>query len=103
MLNIPVDDIPAQLADLRSIVSMFLNRLDSPVENRLGFTVEEVAATLGKSAFTVREWCRLGRINGTKRSQKRGGAELWNISSDEVTRIRNEGLLPPDPHRNVDR
>jgi hypothetical protein len=65
--------------------------------------VEEVAALLKKTPYTVREWCRERRINATKRAERRGGAELWNISAAEVTRYRDEGLLPPDPHRNIAR
>jgi len=68
---------------------------------RTHFTVEEAARALGKTTFTVREWCRLGRMNATKRAEKRGGAEMWNISAQEIDRVRNEGLLPVDPARNL--
>lgn len=67
---------------------------------RTHFTVEEAARALGKTTFTVREWCRLGRVNASKRAEKRGGAEVWNIASTEIDRVRNEGLLPMDPGRN---
>jgi hypothetical protein len=55
---------------------------------------------LNKNSYTVREWCRQGRINATKRPERRGGAELWNISAAEIARIRDEGLLPQDLGRN---
>ena len=55
---------------------------------------------MGKTAYTVREWCREGRINARKRAERRGGAELWNISADEVSRIKDEGLLPAEQDRN---
>ena len=71
--------------------------LAQPKETREWYTVEEVAAMLGKTTYTVREWCRLGRINATKRSERRGGAELWSISAAEIARYKDEGLLPPIP------
>jgi hypothetical protein len=61
------------------------------------YTTAEVAAILGKAEFTVREWCRLGRVRAEKKKCGRGPASEWIISHEELTRIRNEGLLP-DQH-----
>jgi hypothetical protein len=36
------------------------------------YTTEELARLLGKAEFTVREWCRLGRIRAAKRQSGRG-------------------------------
>jgi hypothetical protein len=58
------------------------------------YTTTEVAELLGKAEFTVREWCRLGRVNAEKRDCGRGNSLEWIISHDELTRIRNHGLLP---------
>ena len=58
------------------------------------YSTTEVATTLGKAEFTVREWRRLGRIVATKRQCGRGTSSEWMISHDELTRIQNEGLLP---------
>lgn len=60
------------------------------------YTTAEVAKILGKAEFTVREWCRLGRVYAEKRQTGRGRAKEWIISHQELTRIRNEGLLPLD-------
>lgn len=57
------------------------------------YTVAEVAETLGRAEFTVREWCRLGRIYASKRECGRGRAKEWIIAHEELTRIQNEGLL----------
>ncbi|MHB1423791.1 MAG: helix-turn-helix domain-containing protein [Gemmataceae bacterium] len=58
------------------------------------YGTEEVAQILGKAEFTVREWCRLGRIQAEKRGSGRGRYQSWVISNAEVQRIQREGLLP---------
>jgi hypothetical protein len=58
------------------------------------YSPKEVAQLFGKAPFTVREWCRLGRIIARKRPTGRGDADEWEISNDEVERYRNHGLLP---------
>jgi excisionase family DNA binding protein len=58
------------------------------------YTTAEVADLLGKDKYTVREWCRERRVRAVKRQAGRGKAKEWNISSEEVDRIRNQGLLP---------
>jgi hypothetical protein len=60
------------------------------------YTTAEVARILDKAEFTVREWCRLCRVYAEKRFCGRGRAKEWIISHQELTRIRNEGLLPLD-------
>ena len=57
------------------------------------YATEEVAEIVGRSPYTVREWCRAGRVHAQKRRCGRGRAKEWMISHAELTRIRNEGLL----------
>jgi hypothetical protein len=59
------------------------------------YTTEEAAQALGKAEFTVREWCRLGRVRAEKRNSGRGAFASWVISHDELLRYQREGLLPP--------
>ncbi|REJ93825.1 MAG: helix-turn-helix domain-containing protein [Planctomycetota bacterium] len=58
------------------------------------YTTDEVAEILDKAPFTVREWCRLGRVDADKRASGRGSTQEWIISHEELQRIRNHGLLP---------
>jgi transposase len=58
------------------------------------YTTEEAAKKLGRAEFTVREWCRLGRIDAQKRQTGRGKYQSWVISHDELERYQREGLLP---------
>jgi hypothetical protein len=58
------------------------------------YTTHEIAKVVGKAEFTVREWCRLGRVVASKRACGRGKFQEWIVSHEELTRLRNEGLLP---------
>jgi hypothetical protein len=58
------------------------------------YTTAEVAILLDKAEFTVREWCRLGRVDARKRACGRGPTQEWIISHHELLRIQNEGLRP---------
>jgi hypothetical protein len=62
------------------------------------YSTSEVAEIVGKAEFTVREWCRHGRIRGEKRACGRGSSGEWVVSHEELTRYRNEGLRPLGKH-----
>jgi hypothetical protein len=57
------------------------------------YTTEDVEGILGKAEFTVREWCRLGRVHAEKKGSGRGKYQSWVISHGELLRIQREGLL----------
>lgn len=58
------------------------------------YEVEEAAVLLGLAPFTVRNYCRLGRLRGEKKGSGRGKYQAWAISHAEIERYRREGLLP---------
>ena len=58
------------------------------------YTTAELAQLVAKAEFTVREWCRLGRIHAQKRACGRGPTQEWTISHEELLRFQNHGLLP---------
>ena len=58
------------------------------------YSTDVIADILDKAEFTVREWCRRGRINAQKRRSGREKFQSWVISHDELQRFQREGLLP---------
>jgi predicted site-specific integrase-resolvase len=58
------------------------------------YTTAQFARLVGKAEFTVREWCRLGRLKAEKRMSGRGAYPAWVISHTEMLRHQREGLLP---------
>ena len=92
------DELLARLTNIETLLA-------SLVEQRTikeWYSTADVARILGKAEFTVREWCRLGRVHAEKKKSGRGVASEWIVSHAELTRVRNEGLLPdPRPYRHV--
>ena len=58
-------------------------------------TTAEVAEIVGKSDYTVREYCRKGQIKAEKAPNGRG----WLVSHIELERLRNYGPLPERARR----
>lgn len=58
------------------------------------YSTADAARILNRSKFTVREWCRLGRVYAEKRLSGRGTTQEWMISHEELMRIKSEGLIP---------
>jgi hypothetical protein len=86
----PNDELLVRLQKIETLLSAL-------VEQRTvkeWYSTAELATLLGRAEFTVREWCRLGRVRAEKKKCGRGPASEWIVSHEELTRVRNEGLLP---------
>jgi hypothetical protein len=68
------------------------NKLQAP--SKEFYSVEDFAELVDLAPYTVREHCRLGRLNAEKAAFGRGGIREWRISHTELVRYRNFGLLP---------
>jgi len=86
--------VTEQVLERLERIETLLGKLVSERTIKEWYTVAEVAQILGKAEFTVREWCRNGRVWASKRQCGRGNTKEWIISHEELTRIQNEGLLP---------
>ena len=58
------------------------------------YTTNEFAKAVGKAEFTIREYCRLGRLRAEKRQSGRGAYPQWVLSQAELERYRRSGLMP---------
>jgi hypothetical protein len=96
-----------QMEEIKGMLALVLERLERPAEPahqaRKSYTIPEAAKLINRSQQSLRLWCRYGRVNASKRFQRRGGSEIWSIAAEEIERYRNEGLLPLEPTRNRDR
>jgi hypothetical protein len=92
-----LEDVCERLAALEARFDSFAPREPA----REFYSIEEVATMFGKTAYTVREWARLHRINAVKTDRKTGQHAAWEIPAHEIRRIRERGLLPlpkqPEP------
>jgi hypothetical protein len=80
--------VEERLEKIESLLVVLVGR-----QEREWYSTDEIAALVGKSEFTVREWCRLGRIRGEKRHSGRGAFPAWCVSHQELMRYQREGLL----------
>lgn len=78
-----------------------LDRIESMLALLIGrgqrqdwYGVDEFARLVGRSEFTIRQWCRQGRIEARKKGSGRGAHAAWAISHGELERFRREGLRP---------
>lgn len=93
---------PEHLEALIDRLEFLLSRLEARMSGTSGsektfYSTAEVAKILGRSPFTIREYCRLGRCNAERAPSGRGTVPEWRISAAELQRIQNSGLLPSLP------
>lgn len=79
-----------------------LDRIESMLALLLGrgqrqdwYATDEFARLVERSEFTIRQWCRQGRIEARKKGSGRGAHAAWAISHEELERFRREGLRKP--------
>lgn len=88
------EDIAARQERIESLLTEIREGIEAAPSKKEYYTTAEAAELLGKACFTVRQWCRLRRVNAEKTHAGRGIDAEWRISHREIERIRNEGLLP---------
>jgi hypothetical protein len=80
--------VEARLSD----ILLRLNQLEGKSAEKPWWSPEYLAASLHRKPFTVREWCRLGRIHAEKDKYSR----LWRVSDKEAQRLIAGGGLQPN-------
>jgi hypothetical protein len=87
------EEVTTVLQRLERIEAALAALLDRETQQEW-YTTEEFARLVHKAEFTVREWCRLGRVKAEKRASGRGKFCAWVVSHEELLRYRRAGLLP---------
>jgi len=86
-----------ELENAVTAIEQCVTTADSPAKqapDRQFYSVQEFAKQVERGEYTVREWCRMARINAEKCESGRGEAKNWKIPAEELTRYRDHGLLP---------
>ncbi|HEY2739630.1 MAG TPA: helix-turn-helix domain-containing protein [Thermoanaerobaculia bacterium] len=68
-------------------------RLDALVVRQASYSTHEFAKLVGLSDWTVRNYCRLGRLRARKKRSGRGAHPEWVLDHEELERFRREGLF----------
>jgi hypothetical protein len=89
-----LDEKVNRLSGMDQKLTQVLDLLVSQSTVKEFYTTAEIAGIVQKDEFTVREWCRLGRINAVKKTSGRGKHKGWAIPHAELLRYQREGLLP---------
>jgi len=82
--------VEERLEKLENLLLALVERL----QEKEWYSVDEFARIVGRAEFTVRSWCRLGRIRARKKDSGRGAHHAYAISHEELQRVQREGLLP---------
>ena len=83
-----------ELAERLDRIESILMGMQHAGQSKEWYSTAEVAEKVGRAEFTVREWCRNGRVKANKERYGRGRAQEWRISHEELQRILNHGPLP---------
>jgi len=79
---------------LRRLEDLVLEITKQQAPSKELYSVEEFGKLVNLSPYTVREHCRLGRLQAEKAACGRGNIPEWRIRHAELVRFRNCGLLP---------
>ena len=90
----PTGDILTMLARLDERMGKLHDPLVEQRTIKDRYTTAELAKLVGRDEFTVREWCRRGRVEAAKKGSGRGKHRGWAVSREELLRYQRDGLLP---------
>lgn len=95
-IRVDLDQLPHPSPPLQVRLATLEENVQELIQEHPGrewYSVEEFAELVGKAEFTVREWCRHGRIRAEKQPGGRGSYASWVIGRAELDRYRAEGLI----------
>src|SRR6202012_3515393 len=54
------------------------------------YTTEEAAERLGRSEWTVRQWCNKGQVQGARKGLGKGRTGEWRLSHEAATTLQTK-------------
>ena len=84
----------AELVERLARIEAILEALARERAVKEWYSTADLAAVLGRAEYTVREWCRQGRVQACRTAHARGPHPEWRVAHAEVERVRRDGLLP---------
>ena len=88
------DTLLAELVERLARIEAILAALAGRRAAQEWYSTAELGRQLGRAEYTVREWCRQGRVRASRTAHARGPHPEWRVAHAEVERVRREGLLP---------
>lgn len=93
----PLDDVRRWLGDMDARLGRIeaaLRKLSEAQPQKETYSTKEAARILKLAPYTVREYCRQGRLQATQTRGGRGNRAEYRLSHAELLRYQSEGLLP---------
>jgi predicted ATPase with chaperone activity len=82
---------------LEDLCGQILDRLDRMERNqemavvKNAYTTEAAAKRLGRSVWTVRQWCNKAQVRGAYKVRGKGRTGEWRLTHDAVVELQSRG------------
>lgn len=86
--------LEARLGQWLSKIEQAITTLGTQGVSKDWYSTKEIAKIVDRDVWTVRDWCRIGRIRAEKQDCGHGKSLDWRIRRDELVRYQNHGLRP---------
>lgn len=91
----PVQKLQELVVELMQHIDKLYERIgEQNSELPEALSVEQAADYLGRRPYTVRQWCRNGRIKACRAQSGKGPYKEWRISKESIEYYQANGLLP---------
>lgn len=97
MTQHPLDDVRRWLADIEGRLGRIeaaIRKLTEAQPQKEHYCTREFSRLVRLAPYTVREYCRQGRLRATHTRTGRGNRAEYRIPHSELLRYQSEGLLP---------
>lgn len=89
-------DAPASESLLREIIERLdrIERFQTLAVVKEAYTTEDAAEKLGRSEWTVRNWCNKGQVEGAYKVRGKGRTGEWRLTHEAVVNLQSKGPAP---------